>query len=64
MPKFPRVDKIVAPTPSITATAANDVVIQLGDAAGAKDLSIKDSGGAEVATVDSNGAIITTGVTV
>lgn len=64
MPRFPRPDKLIAPSPSITATDSNDITIKLGDNAGAKDLAIQDSDGAEVATIDSNGAIITTGVTI
>lgn len=64
MPRFPRVDKIIAPAPSVTATASNEVTIKLGDNAGAKGLAIQDSDGAEVAKVDSNGGITTTGVTI
>lgn len=57
MPKFPRLDRVIAPAPSIQATGANDIVIELGDNAGAKDLSIKDSDGAEVATINSDGKV-------
>ncbi|MFA6574054.1 MAG: hypothetical protein WCS84_01440, partial [Nocardioides sp.] len=38
----------------------DDVVIVLGDAAGAKKLSIQDSAPAEVASIDSNGGLICT----
>jgi hypothetical protein len=39
----------------VTAPAGQDVVIQLGDAAGANKLSITDSTAAEVFAIDSNG---------
>ena len=44
------IDKITPPT-------ASDLVIKLGDAAGARELSIKDSGNAKVASIDSDGRI-------
>lgn len=42
----------------------DDVVIVLGDAAGAKKLSIQDSGPVEVASVDSNGGVTCTALNV
>lgn len=41
----------------ITSPAGQDVVIKLGDAAGANKLSVTDSADAEIFAVDSNGAI-------
>lgn len=42
----------------ITAVAAKDIVVKLGDAIGAKKLIITDSADATVASIDSNGKII------
>lgn len=42
---------------AITAAAANNIVIQMGDAAGATKVSFTDSTTAEVFSIDSNGSI-------
>lgn len=48
---------------AITAATGKDVIVTLGDAAGAKKLLIKNSSGTEKASVDSNGAAAFTAVT-
>lgn len=48
----------------ITAPTGQDVVMKLGDAAGANKLSITDSADSEVFAVDSNGTLTFSGLTV
>lgn len=48
---------------TIEATTGQDIIIQMGDAAAANKVSFTDSGGVEVASIDSDGAFTTTGLT-
>ena len=50
-------------TNNITLASANDVVLKLGDAAGSKKVSIKDSSNAEVASINSDGGATVTSLT-
>lgn len=47
----------------ITSAAGQDVVIKMGDAAAANKVSFTDNADVEVASIDSNGAFTTTGLT-
>lgn len=47
----------------VTAPAGQDIVIKMGDAAAANKVSFTDTADAEVASIDSNGAFTTTGLT-
>lgn len=50
---------------NIRAAAGKDIIMRMGDAAGANKVSFQDSGNVEVFAIDSNGAISTlTGLTV
>lgn len=48
---------------AISAPASQDVVVKLGDAGGTNKFSVIDSGDVEVASIDSDGAFTTTGLT-
>jgi hypothetical protein len=48
---------------AINAVSGQDVIIKMGDAAAANKVSFVDSGSVEVASIDSDGAFTTTGLT-
>jgi hypothetical protein len=48
---------------AINAVAGQDIIIKMGDAAGAQKVSFVDSADAEVASIDSNGGLTTTAIT-
>jgi hypothetical protein len=48
---------------NLRAVAGQDVIIRMGDAAGANIVAFHDSGNVQVASIDSDGAFTTTGLT-
>lgn len=48
---------------AINAVSGQDIILKMGDAAAANKVSFVDSASAEVASIDSNGAFTTTGLT-